>query len=117
MVSRTMLANPPSADSPETVALRRLRGTVWLGFSPARAVYAGLVRLAKLLGALGVSANALTVASLFIAAAGAAAAAWGSFWTAISLFLVSGVFDALDGAVARATRTETRFGALLDSTS
>jgi CDP-diacylglycerol--glycerol-3-phosphate 3-phosphatidyltransferase len=112
-----MLANPPSADSPETVAVRRLRGTVWLGFSPARAVYAGLVRLAKVLGALGVSANALTVASLLMAIAGAAAAALGSFWWAIALFLVSGAFDALDGAVARATRTETRFGALLDSTS
>jgi CDP-diacylglycerol--glycerol-3-phosphate 3-phosphatidyltransferase len=112
-----MLANPPSADSPATAALRRLRGTVWLGLSPARAVYAALVRLAELLGAARVSANALTVTSLLFAAAGAVAAASGSFYLAVALFLASGAFDALDGAVARVTRTETRFGALLDSTS
>jgi CDP-diacylglycerol--glycerol-3-phosphate 3-phosphatidyltransferase len=112
-----MLANPPSVDSAETVALRRLRGTVWRGFSPARLVYAGLVRLGRLLGALGVSANALTGASLLLAVPGAAAVAFGSFWWAIALSLASGALDALDGAVARATHTESRFGALLDSTS
>ena len=112
-----MLANPPSADSSEAVALRRLRGTIWGGFSPARVVYAALVRLGRLLGAVGVSANALTGASLLLALPGGAAVATGSFGWAIALFLASGAFDALDGAVARATRTETRFGALLDSTS
>jgi CDP-diacylglycerol--glycerol-3-phosphate 3-phosphatidyltransferase len=112
-----MLANPPSVDSAETVALRRLRGTVFRGFSPARLVYAGLVRLGRLLGALGVSANALTGASLLLAVPGAAAVALGGFWWAIALFLASGALDALDGAVARATHTESRFGALLDSTS
>ncbi|SVD22352.1 uncharacterized protein METZ01_LOCUS375206 [marine metagenome] len=36
---------------------------------------------------------------------------WGGF-----MVLVAGIFDLLDGLVARASRTETKFGALLDST-
>lgn len=112
-----MLVHPPSADSPETVAVRRLQGTVWRGFSLAQTVYAALVRFGAWLGSLGVSANGLTIASLILAGGGAVLVSIGRFWTAVALLLVSGALDALDGAVARATHTETRFGALLDSTS
>jgi phosphatidylglycerophosphate synthase len=44
------------------------------------------------------------------------AAATGSFAASASIILASGLLDALDGIVARATGRESRFGALLDST-
>jgi CDP-diacylglycerol--glycerol-3-phosphate 3-phosphatidyltransferase len=65
---------------------------------------------------IGISANALTYTSLVLSVAAGVAAAGGHFVSAAVLMLVGGAFDALDGVVARATGTVTRWGALLDST-
>lgn len=77
---------------------------------------AGLGRIAAVLARTGVTPNKLTVISLFPAIGSATAAAHGLFGWAAALLLVSGLFDMLDGPLARLTGTASRFGALLDST-
>ena len=73
--------------------------------------------LAKRLVALGVTANAVTVGSLILAAAGGASLAVGSFGWAALAGTVSSLGDALDGSVARRTRGATVGGALLDASA
>ena len=60
-------------------------------------------RIASTLASVGVSANAITFVAFFIGVAAAAAIAFGQFWPAIMLILVSRLGDALDGAVAART--------------
>lgn len=65
---------------------------------------------------LGLTANMLTVIGLILNAAVAAVIAfdhprWGG-----ALLLIASAFDMLDGAVARATGTTSKFGGFLDST-
>jgi CDP-diacylglycerol---glycerol-3-phosphate 3-phosphatidyltransferase len=97
-------------------AEQRLRGTVWQRLAPAHALYRTLMAVGAALGRAGVSANALTYGALALAVATAVAAAQGALgWSAL-LLLASGALDVLDGAVARATGSASRFGALLDST-
>lgn len=82
----------------------------------ARGPYARSVgAVARGLAGIGVSANALTWLSLLPAALAGIAAAGGGFFAAACLILVGGLCDILDGALARATGTSSRFGALLDS--
>lgn len=78
--------------------------------SLAAPVGAGLARL-------GITADAVTIAGVFVALA----AAWGFFvahrWLAFGALLASGLCDLLDGAVARARGGRgSPFGAALDST-
>lgn len=61
------------------------------------------------------SPNALTFIGLAISIASAAAFASGETIMGGALILVSGVFDILDGAVARARGCMTSFGGVLDS--
>jgi CDP-diacylglycerol--glycerol-3-phosphate 3-phosphatidyltransferase len=70
---------------------------------------------AALLTRLGVSPNAITLSGLLVAGAGAYLLSAGQLALGGAVLLASGVFDLLDGAVARATGRVTRFGALLDS--
>ena len=80
-----------------------------------RAKYQALMRpVGKKLGKSGVTPNALTTISLVVAiGAGMAYAFRFPVLGAFGLVL-SGVVDMLDGAVARATRTASRFGAVYD---
>ncbi len=71
---------------------------------------------AKLLAKTGLSPNALTVLGLMLAVGVAWILAAGHFFLGGFLVLLSGAFDLLDGAVARASGRSSRFGALLDST-
>ncbi len=71
-------------------------------------------RIAPWLRETRIAPNTITVAALLVMAAAAAALALGRLRTAGVLIFVSGALDALDGAVARATGRESRFGALLD---
>ena len=61
------------------------------------------------------SPNALTFIGLAISIISAAAFSRGELITGGALILVSGVFDILDGAVARANGYITAFGGVLDS--
>jgi CDP-diacylglycerol--glycerol-3-phosphate 3-phosphatidyltransferase len=81
------------------------------------AAFAGaLSRIASALSRTGVTPNTLTLLSLLPALVSAVLAAYGALaWSAVFL-LLSGAFDMLDGPLARATGTVSRYGALLDST-
>ena len=71
---------------------------------------------ARVLARLGVSPDGLTVAGLLVAGLAAYLVAAGSpLWGGLVL-LASGLFDLLDGALARATGRVTPFGGFLDST-
>ena len=76
-----------------------------LAYPPARAV-------AK----TGISPNSLTLSGFLLNIGIAYLIATGHFLLGGSLVLVAGIFDLLDGALARTTGNTTKFGALLDST-
>lgn len=59
--------------------------------------------------------NGATLASLFLGVFAIVAASRGEFSTAGLYVVLAGIADALDGRIARATRTDTRFGSELDS--
>ncbi len=71
--------------------------------------------LALALGRLGLSPNALSLLGFGIAVGAGLAAALGSFGLAGLFVLFGGLFDLLDGTLARATGRATRLGAFLDS--
>jgi CDP-diacylglycerol--glycerol-3-phosphate 3-phosphatidyltransferase len=72
--------------------------------------------VARALGRLGLTPNALTVIG-FLGTCVAAFAAAGRWWLAAGiLVLVFGIFDLFDGTLARATGRVTKLGAFLDST-
>jgi len=81
------------------------------------ASFAGtLAKLAALLARTGVTPNRLTLLSLVPALVSGLFATFGAFGWATLFLLLSGVFDMLDGPLARSTGTVSRYGALLDST-
>jgi CDP-diacylglycerol--glycerol-3-phosphate 3-phosphatidyltransferase len=72
--------------------------------------------IARWLARTGVTPNLLTTIGLVINLISAVVVATGDFLAGGLLVLFSGLFDLLDGAVARHTGKVTKFGALLDST-
>jgi CDP-diacylglycerol--glycerol-3-phosphate 3-phosphatidyltransferase len=64
----------------------------------------------------GIKPNALTFIGLALNIAAAYVIAIGHFLPGGILVLISGLFDLLDGALARLTEQTTQFGAILDST-
>jgi CDP-diacylglycerol--glycerol-3-phosphate 3-phosphatidyltransferase/archaetidylinositol phosphate synthase len=73
-----------------------------------------MLPLGRAVGSLGISPNMLSV---FAAILGALASLWyvrGIALLGALVLLVSTFFDMLDGAVARATKTSSRFGSVLD---
>lgn len=72
---------------------------------------------ARGLGALGLTPNVLTLIGLALMCGIGFVIALGNFALAGVLIIVAGIFDALDGSLARLTNRVTRFGAFLDSTT
>jgi CDP-diacylglycerol--glycerol-3-phosphate 3-phosphatidyltransferase len=72
--------------------------------------------VARGLGRLGLTPNALTIIGFLGTCLAAIAAAFEAWPLAAILLLAFGIFDLLDGALARATGRVSRFGAFLDST-
>ena len=70
----------------------------------------------KLLASTGLSPNVLTILGLLISIGVAWVLSSGHFLLGGFLVLLSGIFDLLDGAMARASGRSSRFGAFLDST-
>ncbi len=70
-----------------------------------------------LLNALGLSPNIVTITGLLINIFAAFLIAKGMFITAGITILFAGVFDMLDGALARKMDKKTAFGGFLDSTT
>jgi CDP-diacylglycerol---glycerol-3-phosphate 3-phosphatidyltransferase len=73
--------------------------------------------VARFLGRLGLTPNALTIIGFLGTCLAAAAAASQAWLIAGILVLVFGIFDLFDGTLARATGKVTKFGAFLDSTA
>jgi phosphatidylglycerophosphate synthase len=88
-----------------------------LGSSRGRRYSATLLRpIVVLLNKFKVSCDALTLIGLVGAILAGFFFAKGSFLAGGVLILVSGIFDLMDGELARFSLKETRFGAFLDST-
>jgi len=69
----------------------------------------------KALGGMGISANLVTSLVLVTGLIAAYYIYSGMFSLAFIFVLVSGILDGFDGAVAKANKKETKFGALFDS--
>jgi CDP-diacylglycerol---glycerol-3-phosphate 3-phosphatidyltransferase len=80
-----------------------------------RAIRANMAAVGRVVGATGISPNALTLIGLLLNCGAAAIVLTGSLFAGGVAFLVANAFDSLDGAVARATGKVSRFGAFLDS--
>jgi phosphatidylglycerophosphate synthase len=89
--------------------------SVLLGASVQRLGYLAIEPLGRALARAGVSANAVTLASLPFAAAAATALAWERYGVAAILAGACFACDVLDGMVARATGTSSDAGEVLDS--
>jgi len=72
--------------------------------------------IVRILSKSGITPNALTLINLALNIVAAYVIATGHFLLGGVLVLVSGLFDLLDGALARFTKQTTKFGAILDST-
>lgn len=87
----------------------------------ARARIEPLVRwplgpLVRVLAALGIRPNQVTVGALVLSGVGALLVARGWFLAAAALVLAGGLLDLLDGMLARHSGLASPFGAFLDST-
>jgi CDP-diacylglycerol--glycerol-3-phosphate 3-phosphatidyltransferase len=101
---------PTSAEPPA--------GSIRVNGLPRVVTSAALWALAPFMRAmisLGISANAVTAISLLAGGAAGAFLACGHFGMAALFFAAASLGDALDGLVARATRTESAAGALFDA--
>ncbi len=72
--------------------------------------------VAVAIGRTGISPNALTITGFLMTLGIAYVLSRGWFFWGGLLIVFAGLFDALDGAVARASNRVSRFGAFLDST-
>ena len=72
--------------------------------------------MVKVLSKTGLKPNVLTFAGLAINIGAAYLIAIHHFLLGGGLILIAGLFDLLDGALARSSKQATRFGAILDST-
>jgi CDP-diacylglycerol--glycerol-3-phosphate 3-phosphatidyltransferase len=73
--------------------------------------------IARWLGSIGLTPNALTIIGFLMMCGVGAVLALGNFALGGALIVVAGIFDALDGTLARLTNRVTQFGAFLDSTT
>jgi CDP-diacylglycerol--glycerol-3-phosphate 3-phosphatidyltransferase len=72
--------------------------------------------IVRILSKSGITPNTLTLINLALNIVAAYVVATGHFLPGGVLVLVSGLFDLLDGALARFIKQTTKFGAILDST-
>lgn len=73
--------------------------------------------MARGLNALGLTPNMLTIIGCLAMFGVGAILAMGNFALGGVLIIAAGIFDALDGSLARLTNRVTKFGAFLDSTT
>lgn len=70
--------------------------------------------LAQLIARVGLTPNQITFISLLFGIASALLYAYQHVWLAAGALLLSGLFDFIDGGVARINHQESRFGAAID---
>ena len=90
-------------------------GSLFLGLGVMQAGYSLLQPVVRWAVRSGVSPAAITWTSLVPAFGAGVSAAWGHWGFVAWGLLLSALFDVLDGAVARATKTASAGGAILDS--
>ena len=73
--------------------------------------------VSRLLAAMGLTPNAITVMGMLGAVGAGILASQGLLLAAGAATLVAGILDLFDGSVARLTGRQSKFGALLDSTA
>jgi CDP-diacylglycerol--glycerol-3-phosphate 3-phosphatidyltransferase len=73
------------------------------------------VRLGERLASHGVTANMVTLTGVVLSGATAVLIGLGKFHVALVIYIVAGLMDSLDGAVAKARGDASRQGAFLDS--
>ncbi len=78
---------------------------------------AALNIVARALGNLGMTPNSLTMIGFLAMCGIGVVLAFGNFALGGGLIILAGIFDALDGSLARLTNRVTKFGAFLDSTT
>jgi CDP-diacylglycerol--glycerol-3-phosphate 3-phosphatidyltransferase len=91
------------------------RGSPVLPDALCNLVIGALDDVSRLLVSAGVSANAITGACIALGAAAGALLSFGYFGLAGAVMIVASLGDALDGLVARRSRTVSVAGALLDA--
>jgi len=96
---------PPRSSAPVTVTDRVRRSFRWF-----------IDPITTILRKTGITPNALTVMGALVNGGVGVLAATGNLTLAGIVLLVSGLFDALDGALARRIGITSKFGAFLDST-
>ena len=96
--------------------VKRDKGSALFGAGAMQMGYWGLDPIGRGLARAGVSANFISTTSLVLGLGAAAGLALGHFGVAAALAVVSSVCDALDGMVARQTRTASDSGEVLDAT-
>jgi CDP-diacylglycerol--glycerol-3-phosphate 3-phosphatidyltransferase len=89
--------------------------SVLLGKGAMEGAYYYLEPVGRAAVALGLTANGVTLISFVIATAGAVALAFGHFGVGGALTVVATLGDALDGIVARQTRTSSDAGEVFDA--
>ena len=82
----------------------------------AEGARAGIGPLARALAAMGISANAVTIAGGVLSVIGGGFLAAGMPLPALLVLLIGTLADTLDGQIAKAAGGGTRLGAFLDST-
>jgi CDP-diacylglycerol--glycerol-3-phosphate 3-phosphatidyltransferase len=100
---------------PMNPRLEGVRGTRLLGRYPIEAFHWACGALGRVLAHLGVTADALTLASLAITVLTLPLAARGHFEAAGAVMLLGSSFDVLDGVVARELGVASEAGEMLDS--
>ena len=96
---------PPTSSAPVTVTDRVRRSFRWF-----------IDPITTILMKTGITPNTLTVMGALVNGGVGVLAATGNLTLAGIVLLVSGLFDALDGALARRIGITSKFGAFLDST-
>ncbi len=96
--------------------VKRDKGSLLFGARVMQMGYWGLDPIGRMLAALGVSANLISTSSLILGLGAAGAITFGHFGIAAAFAVVSSLCDALDGMVARHTRTASDSGEVLDAT-
>jgi|HubBroStandDraft_2_1064218.scaffolds.fasta_scaffold253461_1 CDP-diacylglycerol--glycerol-3-phosphate 3-phosphatidyltransferase len=96
--------------------VKRDKGSVLFGARAMQMGYWGLDPIGRGLAALGVSANFISATSLVLGLGAAVGIAFGHFGVAAAFAVVSSLCDALDGMVARHTKTSSESGEVLDAT-
>jgi CDP-diacylglycerol--glycerol-3-phosphate 3-phosphatidyltransferase len=107
---------PAVPDSIPYFILSDERDHLYVFESKLRTLFSGpLDRIARVIGKTGISPDTLTLIGLAITVLSAAAIADGSLCAGGFIAAVAGIFDALDGALARNSGRQSSFGAFLDS--